>query len=44
MNDVAFVSREGAKIVRLVEAAVRPAPIISFIARRATCANHISGG
>jgi hypothetical protein len=36
MGDVAFVSREGSKIVRLVEAdaAARPAPIVSFIARQ----------
>jgi hypothetical protein len=34
MGDVAFVSREGSKVVRLVEAdaANRPAPIVSFIA------------
>lgn len=37
MSDVAFVSHEGAKVVKLVEgdAAKRPAPIVSFIARRA---------
>ena len=36
MGDVAFVSREGSKVVRLVEAdaANRPAPIVSFIARQ----------
>jgi hypothetical protein len=36
MADVAFVSREGAKVVHLVEAdaAERPAPIVSFIARQ----------
>lgn len=36
MSDAAFVSREGAKVVKLVEgdAAERPAPIISFIARQ----------
>jgi hypothetical protein len=36
MGDVAFVSREGAKVVKLVEAdaAERPAPIVSFIARQ----------
>lgn len=36
MSDVAFVSREGAKVVKLVEgdAAQRPAPIVSFIARQ----------
>src|SRR6266540_2890618 len=36
MSDVAFVSREGAKVVKLVEAdaAARPAPIVSFIARQ----------
>jgi hypothetical protein len=36
MSEVAFVSREGNKIVKLVEAdaAARPAPIVSFIARQ----------
>ena len=36
MSDVAFVSREGSKVVKLVEgdAAKRPAPIVSFIARQ----------
>ena len=36
MSDIAFVSREGAKVVKLVEgdAAQRPAPIVSFIARQ----------
>ncbi len=36
MSEVAFVSREGNKIVKLVEAdaAERPAPIVSFVARQ----------
>jgi hypothetical protein len=36
MGDAAFVSREGAKVVKLVEADAgeRPAPIVSFIARQ----------
>ncbi|MFV0309062.1 MAG: phage resistance protein [Desertimonas sp.] len=36
MSDIAFVAREGAKVVKLVEgdAAERPAPIVSFIARQ----------
>ena len=36
MSDLAFVSREGNKVVKLVEAdaAERPAPIVSFIARQ----------
>ncbi len=49
MSDVAFVSREGAKIVKLVEAdvAARPAPIVSFIARqrdlRELVGEHVPG-
>jgi hypothetical protein len=49
MSDVAFVSREGAKVVNLVEAdaAKRPAPIISFIARqrdlRELVGEHVPG-
>ncbi len=49
MSDVAFVSREGAKIVKLVEAdaANRPAPIVSFIARqrdlRELVGEHVPG-
>lgn len=49
MSDVAFVSREGAKIVKLVEAdaAQRPAPIVSFIARqrdlRELVGEHVPG-
>jgi len=36
MSEVAFVSREGAKVVKLVEgdAGQRPVPIVSFIARQ----------
>ena len=36
MSEVAFVSREGAKVVKLVEgdASKRPAPLVSFIARQ----------
>jgi hypothetical protein len=49
MSDVAFVSREGAKVVKLVEAdaANRPAPIVSFIARqrdlRELVGEHVPG-
>lgn len=49
MADVAFVSREGAKVVHLVEAdaARRPAPIVSFIARqrdlRELVGEHVPG-
>lgn len=49
MGDVAFVSREGAKVVKLVEAdaARRPAPIVSFIARqrdlRELVGEHVPG-
>lgn len=49
MSDVAFVSREGAKVVKLVEAdaANRPAPIVSFIARqrdlRELVGDHVPG-
>lgn len=49
MGDVAFVSREGAKVVKLVEAdaAERPAPIVSFIARqrdlRELVGDHVPG-
>jgi hypothetical protein len=49
MSDVAFVSREGAKIVELVEAdaAERPAPIVGFIARqrdlRELVGEHVPG-
>jgi hypothetical protein len=49
MSDVVFVSREGAKIVKLVEAdaAARPAPIVSFIARqrdlRELVGEHVPG-
>ena len=47
MSDVAFVSREGAKIVKLVEAASRPIPIVSFIARqrdlRELVGEHVPG-
>jgi hypothetical protein len=49
MGDVAFVSREGAKVVKLVEAdaAERPAPIVSFIARqrdlRELVGEHVPG-
>ena len=49
MSDVAFVSREGAKIVKLVEAdaGARPAPIVSFIARqkdlRELVGEHVPG-
>ncbi len=49
MSDVAFVSREGAKVVKLVEAdaAQRPAPIVSFIARqrdlRELVGDHVPG-
>jgi hypothetical protein len=49
MSDVAFVSREGAKVVKLVEAdaAARPAPIVSFIARqrdlRELVGEHVPG-
>lgn len=49
MSDVAFVSREGAKVVKLVEgdAQKRPAPIISFIARqrdlRELVGEHVPG-
>ena len=49
MSDVAFVSREGAKVVKLVEgdAAKRPAPIVSLIARqrdlRELVGDHVPG-
>jgi hypothetical protein len=49
MSDVAFVSREGAKVVKLVEgdAQKRPAPIVSFIARqrdlRELVGEHVPG-
>lgn len=49
MGEVAFVSREGNKIVKLVEADVagRPAPIVSFIARqrdlRELVGDHVLG-
>lgn len=49
MSDVAFVSREGAKVVKLVEAdaANRPAPFVSFIARqrdlRELVGEHVPG-
>jgi hypothetical protein len=49
MGDTAFVSREGAKVVKLVEAdaAERPAPIVSFIARqrdlRELVGDHVPG-
>ncbi len=49
MSEVAFVSREGNKIVKLVEADVaeRPAPIVSFIARqrdlRELVGDHVLG-
>jgi len=49
MGDTAFVSREGAKVVKLVEAdaAERPAPIVSFIARqrdlRELVGEHVPG-
>lgn len=49
MSDVAFVSREGAKVVKLVEADAshRPAPIVSFIARqrdlRELVGDHVPG-
>lgn len=49
MSDVAFVSREGAKVVKLVEgdAAARPAPIVSLIARqrdlRELVGDHVPG-
>lgn len=49
MSDVAFVSREGAKVVKLVEAdaSQRPAPIVSFIARqrdlRELVGDHVPG-
>lgn len=49
MADAAFVSREGAKVVHLVEAdaAKRPAPIVSFIARqrdlRELVGEHVPG-
>lgn len=49
MSEVAFVSREGNKIVKLVEAdaAARPAPIVSFIARqrdlRELIGSHVLG-
>ena len=49
MSDVAFVSREGAKVVKLVEgdAQKRPAPIVSFIARqrdlRELVGDHVPG-
>jgi hypothetical protein len=49
MSEVDFVSREGAKIVKLVEAdaANRPAPIVSFIARqrdlRELVGDHVPG-
>jgi len=49
MSDVAFVTREGAKVVKLVEAdsEERPAPIISFIARqrdlRELVGDHVPG-
>lgn len=49
MSDVAFVSREGSKVVKLVEAdaANRPAPIVSFIARqrdlRELVGEHVPG-
>jgi hypothetical protein len=49
MSDVAFVSREGAKVVKLVEAdaSARPAPIVSFIARqrdlRELVGEHVPG-
>jgi hypothetical protein len=49
MSDVAFVSREGAKVVKLVEGdeAKRPTPIVSFIARqrdlRELVGDHVPG-
>jgi len=49
MSDVAFVSREGAKVVKLVEGddAQRPAPIVSLIARqrdlRELVGDHVPG-
>ena len=49
MGDTAFVSREGAKVVKLVEADAgeRPAPIVSFIARqrdlRELVGEHVPG-
>lgn len=49
MSDVDFVSREGAKVAQLVEAdaAGRPAPIVSFIARqrdlRELVGEHVPG-
>jgi hypothetical protein len=49
MSDVAFVSREGAKVVKLVEGdeAQRPVPIVSLIARqrdlRELVGDHVPG-